>query len=481
MSTLAELTSAHTDLSHQDIEKLHLLVGDWQVISDLSFADLTLCIPIDDDDFLIVAHCRPSTGATVHPEDIVGRRVRANRRRLLRDAMDLQAIRRATEPRWTGVHAVREDAIPVVHEGRSIAVISRQASLSIARTSSRLELNYIEAADAICAMISRGDFPQSGSLTGSRRGSPRVGDGVLRLGPEGEVLYASPNALSCFHRLGVIGELTGRVLAEVITEFLQDRSTVDESLPLVVMGRAAWRTEIESPKVNLSLRAIPLTDHGRRRGAVLLCRDVTEVRRRERELMTKDATIREIHHRVKNNLQTVAALLRLQARRSDSDQVRNALEEAMRRVSTIALVHQMLSQTIDEAVDFDEVFRRVLRLVADVASGEGRVRTESRGSFGRIDAHTATPLAVVLAELVTNAVTHGLGEAGGSVVVDASRDGDELVVVVSDDGVGIGSEPLSGLGTQIVSTLVQGELGGHIEWRPGAEGGTEVLVHAVVA
>ncbi|MFC4554206.1 sensor histidine kinase [Georgenia faecalis] len=483
MSTLSELIRTRTSHQEQEIEWLHLLVGDWQVISDLSFADLLLCVPTDAGEFVIVAHCRPSTGATVHHDDIVGQAVPEGRRTLLRDAMaDLQ-IHRAAEPRWTGAHAVREDVIPVVHDGVAIAVISRQANLAIARTPSRLEINYVEAADAICAMIARGEFPQAGSPTGSRRGAPRVGDGLVRLGADAEVLYASPNALSCFHRLGAIGDITGRVLAEVVTELVeQDRSPVDESLPLVVTGRAAWRTEVESHGVNLSLRAIPLLENGERRGAVLLCRDVTEVRRRELELLTKDATIREIHHRVKNNLQTVSALLRLQARRSSSPEVRGAIDEAMRRVATIALVHDTLSQTINETVDFDTVFPRVLRLAADVASAAGVVRTESRGSFGQVGADDATALAVVLTELVANAVEHGLGTQGGTVVVEAERDDRDLTVWVRDDGAGLEDGTImAGLGSQIVTTLVRGELDGTIEWRPAPDRGTEVVVRARLA
>src|SRR5699024_9444690 len=207
-------------------------------------------------------------------------------------------------------------------------------------------------------------------------------------------------------------------LAEVTTPLVEQSREVDESLPLVVMGRAAWRTELEARGVALSLRAVPVTEHGDRVGAVLLARDVSELRRRERELMTKDATIREIHHRVKNNLQTVAALLRLQSRRTSSQEARTALDEAMRRVATIATVHEALSQTIDETVDFDNVFGRTLRLAADVATANNmHVDYVREGKFGVIQATQATALAVVLTELVTNAVEHGLATTGGTVTI----------------------------------------------------------------
>ncbi|MBT0994569.1 histidine kinase N-terminal domain-containing protein [Cellulomonas sp. DKR-3] len=480
MSTLSTLVERHGPLSSADLEWLHLLVGDWQVVSDLAFADLVLWLPTTDGDFVAVAQCRPSTGATVHYDDVVGATAPEGQRPQLQRSLDERRPQRSREPRWFGSYAVREEAIPVVRDGRPIAVIARQTNLGGARTPSRLELNYVEAADDILGMISRGEFPAPDAPTGPRRGAPRVGDGLVRLNSEGEVMYASPNALSCFHRLGALGDLTGRSLVEVTADLLPDqRATVDESMPLVLMGRAPWRTDVEVRGVALSLRAVPLTEGGHRTGAVLLCRDVSELRRRERELITKDATIREIHHRVKNNLQTVAALLRLQSRRMTSPEARDALAEAMRRVATIALVHDSLSQTIDESVPFDDLVGRSLRLAADAASAGAHVRTTVAGTFGSIPAEDATALALVLTELVTNAVEHGFdGREQGNVEIVVHRDGDELEVRVDDDGAGIpeGRGAGSGLGTQIVQTLVTNELRGTITWAPREEAGTSVRV-----
>ena len=484
MSTLSELVERHADLDAADVEWLHLLVGDWQFISDLAFADLVLWLPTADGGFVAIAQCRPSTGATVHHDDIVGTQAPAGQRPQLRRALEDLAAQRSREPSWFGSYAVREEAVPVVRAGRALAVIARQTNLGGARTPSRLELNYVEAADDLLGMVSRGEFPYTDVPTGPRRGAPRVGDGLIRLNSEGEVLYASPNALSCFHRLGVIGTLVGRSLAEVTTEFIEETGIpVDESLPLVVTGRAPWRTDLETRGVALSLRAVPLTEEGVRHGAVLLIRDVSELRRRERELITKDATIREIHHRVKNNLQTVAALLRLQSRRMTSPEARAALDEAMRRVSTIAKVHETLSQTLDETVDFDEFIRRNLRLAADVAAASGQVRTVMRGEFGQVPAEDATALALVLTELVTNAVEHGFAAgSGGEVEVRAERDGDALVATVSDDGAGLpdGAGPGTGLGTQIVQALVTNELRGEITWSAREGGGTQVRIEATL-
>ena len=488
VSAMSDLIAQHADVSTGDVEWLQLLVGDWQVVSDLAFADLVLWLPTRDGRFVAISQCRPSTGATVHYDDIVGSFAAEGQFSQLEAALREVRPQRPREPRWFGANAVREEAVPVVHADRAVAVVARQTNLGSGRTPSRLELNYVEAADDLMAMISRGEYPSLNSAAGPRHGAPRVGDGLIRMNSDGEVLYASPNALTCFHRLGIIGPLVGQLLVEVVSEAIEYKSTVDEALPLVVMGRASWRTDVETRGVALSLRALPLTDHGERIGAVLLCRDVSELRRRERELMSKDATIREIHHRVKNNLATVAALLRLQSRRVQIPEAREALDEATRRVATISLVHEFLSQTLDEQVELDGMLKRALRMTAEVASTRAPVRTVQNGSFGLVPAEDATPLALVLTELVTNAVEHGFPEGverdtPGTVEIDVERHGSQVRVRVADDGVGLGQEiaaagkaSASGLGNQIVRTLVTNELSGTIQWRGRDGGGTEVLV-----
>jgi two-component sensor histidine kinase len=201
--------------------------------------------------------------------------------------------------------------------------------------------------------------------------------------------------------------------------------------------------------------------------------------------MTKDATIKEIHHRVKNNLQTVAALLRLQARRLRAPEARAALEEAMRRVGSIAIVHETLSHAPDEVVDFDEVAARVAMMAAEVSAPETRVRPGISGAFGKLPAAIATPLALVLTELLQNALQHGLtGLRAGKLEVAAARSNGELVATVTDNGVGLPEnfdlEATSSLGLQIVRTLVIAELGGRLKIAPQPSGGTRVTVEIPV-
>ena len=488
MSTLSDLVQAQGRSSDADIEWLHLLVGDWQLLADLAFADIVLWVPSAEGSFVAVAHARPSSSATLFYRDFVGQAIKPEWRAQVTQAFETAAIVDTAAPDWYEETPTRVRAVPVLRRlspdgsrttEHPIAVITRHTNLSEARTPSRQELTFNECANDLFAMIASGDFPDLGAPSGPRRGAPRASDGLIRLDVDGLVTFASPNALSAFNRMGFAGELEGESLAEVTTDLLHGRLTVDESLPLVVTGRAPWRTDIEARGVTVSLRTIPIRNRGERVGAIVLCRDVTEVRHQERELLTKDATIREIHHRVKNNLQTVASLLRIQARRTHSDVAREALGQAMRRVAAIAVVHDTLSEGLTQNVDFDVVFDRVLKLIAEVASSHNTtVHPKSTGSFGHLPSEYATPLALALTELVTNAVEHGLaGRADGEVEIVAKRTNDHLTVKVRDNGVGLPEGQVgSGLGTQIVRTLIQGELGGTIDWHTLVGSGTEVTI-----
>jgi len=473
--------------SEADVEWLHLLAADGQLIADLAFADIVLWVPTASGSFVAVAHSRPSSAATLFYRDFVGQEIKPEWRDQVRQAFDEVRIVDTSAPDWYEETPTRVRAVPVLRRlspsgtattTMPIAVLTRHSNLSEARTPSRQELTFNQCADDLFGMIASGDFPDLGAPTLPRRGAPRASDGLIRLDVDGIVTFASPNALSAFNRMGFAGELEGESLAEVATALLSGKLTVDESLPLVVTGRAPWRTDIEARGVTVTLRAIPLRHHGDRVGAIVLIRDVTESRHQEQELITKDATIREIHHRVKNNLQTVASLLRIQSRRTHNDVARDALTQAMRRVAAIAVVHDTLSEGLSQNVDFDDVFDRVLLLVAEVASSHNTtVRPRKTGSFGTLPSEYATPLALALTELVTNAVEHGLADRDGEVVISAKRKNDVLSVRVRDNGGGLPEGKVgSGLGTQIVRTLIQGELGGTIDWHTLEGEGTEVTI-----
>jgi two-component system, sensor histidine kinase PdtaS len=504
-----------------DLDWLHALISDWQLLADLSFADLVLWAPLpagedgsagsgrppaeslrsadsearspesvgageswpEGASWIALAQMRPTTGPTALPDDIVGAERPAGDQPFLVAAFCDRRVCREGDPEWTRGVPVRHETIPVMRADRVIAVIERSTNLSFARTPSRLELAYLKAADDLTQMVAAGTFPELDAEPMLVR-SPRVGDGLIRLNHTGRVSYASPNALSAYRRLGLAADLVGKQLGPLTARLHANREPRDESLMLAASGRAPAETEVEANGAVVQLRAIPLVVDGARSGALVLLRDVSELRHRERELLTKDATIREIHHRVKNNLQTVAALLRLQARRLQVPEAREALEEAVRRVGSIAMVHETLSRMPDEIVDFDDIAGRVAMMAGELSAPESRVTPTLLGTFGQLPALIATPLALVLTELLQNALQHGLAEpryaAGGVLQVRAVRQPGSLSVTVADNGVGLPADfdldATTSLGLQIVRTLVLTELGGTLEISARPGGGTQVVV-----
>jgi len=479
--SLPELVREHTDLGPDDVGWLVLLQADWQIIADLSFADLVLWLPDREaSGYWAAGQMRPTTGPTALVDDVVGSFVATGRRPLLDAALQDGRIAREGDPEWRDDVPVRVEAIPVRRHGRIIAVVARNTNLHGVRTPSRLELSYLQTASELTQMIAHGSFPYAGQRS-DHADSPRVGDGFIRVDASGTVTYASPNAMSVYRKLGLTTDLAGQHLAAITRELVPPSLRSDEeSISAVLGGRMPRDTEVGNQLATVIIRSIPLRPTGAHTGAAVLLRDVTDLRSRDRELVTKDATIREIHHRVKNNLQTVAALLRLQARRIDSVSGREALEEAVRRVGAIAVVHETLSQTYQEEVAFDAVADQLLALVSVVGGHEGAVRLHRTGSFGTVGSAVATPLAMILTEVLQNAMEHAFADGRAGVVeVDVHHDAESLEVHVVDDGIGLPADfdPVgsSSLGLSIVQTLA-GELGGSMRIGPGATAGTVVTL-----
>jgi two-component sensor histidine kinase len=188
---------------------------------------------------------------------------------------------------------------------------------------------------------------------------------------------------------------------------------------------------------------------------------------------------------VKNNLQTISSLLRLQGRRLDSPEAKVAIEESVRRIRSIALVHETLSRETGDDVSFNDIVRPLVRMVEEsLLSPDRQVRVGVEGDAGKLPARVATPLAVVLTELLQNAVDHGFPETEtpsrpGRVTVKLDNDGEVLRALVVDDGVGLPEgfrfEDSTGLGLSIVRSLVTSQMEGSIDMRAGDEGSGTVV------
>jgi two-component sensor histidine kinase len=466
MATLAEFARS-IGLENPAIAHLQRLVASWGLLSDLCFSDLLLyapSVPGRVQTFTILGQVRPTTSQTLYLDDEVGKQVPAADVPLVASAWQLGVIVDGEAAVQARGEIASVQCIPVRWKDAMIAVLARAAAPSVGRRPGELERVYVELFDGFARMITVGDFPFGAEETEVDE-APRVGDGVARLDASARVDFVSPNFVSALHRMGLHGNTQGARLGELGFDESPVRAAFAIGLPIT--------QEIERKEVVVLLRCIPFLEHGRVTGAVVLLRDVSDLRRRDRLLVSKDATIREIHHRVKNNLQTISSLLRLHGRRLESPEARDALEESVRRIRSIALVHETLSAGASQEVDFGEIVRQLVRMVGEgIGSDERPVRLIVEGNPGEVRAEVATPLALVVTELLQNALEHGFPsesfadrQSPARVLVSLTNDGSELVVRVADNGVGLPANfVLDGptLGLTIVRALVTTELNGTI-------------------
>ena len=483
MATPAELALERTGLDEVQLAHLLRLLGTWGVLSDLSFSDLALMAPISDDypgersEMVILGQMRPSNSATVIEHDLVGQTVGMGDWPLVTTCYQTGEMTRGEVRIEAGDEPVRLQCIPVRCDGQVVAVMARLTA-GAGRRPGHLERTYRNVFERFAVMLAESTFPFPGEEVATEE-APRVGDGIVLVDEEGRVRYASPNATNALHRMGMYTQLEGRRLYDLGVEESAIEWALASALPVV--------EEVERrPDVIVLLHCIPLLAQGDVTGCLVLLRDVTDVRRLDRLLLSKDAAIREVHHRVKNNLQTISALLRLQARRLPPGVGRVALFEAERRVRSIAIVHEILSRDPSDQVPFDEIVTSLIRMAEDSVVSSVDLTFSVVGELGEVPADVATPLAVVLAELLQNAVEHAFVETEaddadrpdrmdtsvgaiarvGEVSVHLASDDQRLTVEVSDDGSGLPEDfdfdTTGSLGLSIVRDLVRTQIGGTI-------------------
>lgn len=477
MNSLESLSRHHTDLSDDELEHLQRLMSAWGVLSDLCFADLLLFAPVansNSSNFVILGQARPTTSQTFHLDVLVGRVVDEFERPMVARAWRRGDIVESDDVVLGHGERARVECIPVRFEDKTIAVLSRESSLQVGRRPGQLERIYVETFQRFAKMITRGQFPFEEEI--SDKASPRIGDGSLLLDADRKIVFASPNAMNALHRMGFLSNVIGSRLEEIGIPGNIVKKTFENGRPIT--------DEIE-PRLNVSLAisCIPLLDGTVVDGSLVMLRDVTDLRRLDRLLHSKDATIREIHHRVKNNLQTISSLLQLQARRLEAGEARTALEEAHRRVRSIALVHEILSRDASEQVAFNEIMEPLVRVATQTAIGSDQhIDFDVEGDAGELEAEIATPLAVVVAEILANAVEHAFIDGKThdgqppNVVVSLQSDKRVLQVEIRDNGLGLPEDfsihRTKSLGLSITRSLVTSQLLGTIDMY--TDGGTVV-------
>ena len=467
-----------------DKRKLKKIALDMPFVADVSRSDFLLYVQHADQEAVLIAQAGPHSTVPIHVANMCGRYVTPLEERLLFRALRWRIKVRGSRRMLDGGAPVIQEVVPIRGDGgRIIGVLSIEANLiAYVRQKARSKVfqravRLLQSMLLMCELVGVDDllpFIES--------------DGLLVADENHVIRYASGIATEQYRRLGYLDNLVGRNLASLDTH--------DEEMCRQALGEMyALERQFEEHQRILVRKAVPVFAYswgrpwyqpwkwGRRRqvGVLLALHDATEEQKKERELKIKAAMIREVHHRVKNNLQTVAAVLRMQSRRTNNDQVKQILYDSVNRILSMAVVHEYLSRDEGQVINIREVTRRIVQQTREgVLSPEKHItiRLEPGNSL-YLPARQATACALVINELVQNAVEHGYEERSvGTISIMLEDEGEYVRIVIHDDGEGLPSDFEIGhtdsLGLQIVQTLVQDDLGGQIDIK--GDGGVEATV-----
>jgi two-component sensor histidine kinase len=466
-------------LTQEDIATLTKLEGNLSLLADLSRADVLMFCPLTNERAVIISQARPHSILPIYSEMVVGRQLSASdepavRRALSEGRRAMMEVRREIGNRRApakGAPIVQETYPVHAADGRVLAAICIETNL-IERERHRRRSRVFQRALRLLKQM---------ALAGELRGADQLTpfgehDGIVVIDIQHRIQYVSGIATSLYRKLGYVGNLLKRRI--------EDLELDEHQLAIEAMERGqCLESEMRVGDLVWVKKAIPLYSSGRgwrgffgrtngaRRldGVLLAIRDETDARRQEEELQVKAAMIQEIHHRVKNNMQTIASLLRLQSRRAESEEVRRALQEGINRILSVAVIHEFLAHQDARVINIRDVSQRIINQVREgVLDQEKGIRLDLRGPNIYLPTQPATVCALVINELLQNALEHGYErQEGGAVTVNLKDDGEQITVSVDDDGVGLPEAfdlaRTSSLGLQIVKTLAEGDLKGKFE------------------
>lgn len=450
-----ELCAIHTDLKPDDIEKLEKMAEILPIIADLVKADVFIdCLTRDPNVAIVVAEAKPSMYPSMYKYSVVGElALRENEPAALRTletgmvTRDLKAI---TQENAT----VKQNVVPIKNEaGKTIAVLIMEQDITEDLNHNRhMEILAETAQQLTETLLSFKDADSENSIT------YHLNDAIVIFDEKGITTYANPVANELYKKLGYKDDIIGMHFNNLVL----DGSTFDS----VVLERSCKIFDINVGKLALQVKYAVTNNKDKIKGLTMLIKDITEVKEKEKELILKSFAIREIHHRVKNNLQTIASILRLQSRRIDNEQAKKFFSESINRILSIAVTHEILAQNGVDDVDIKTIIEKLKEYMVSYGMVPNKdISLEVTGDIIMIDSDKATSIALVVNELLQNSLQYAfIGRGRGRIKVNIQKGIMYSNVSIVDDGVGFSVKSIrpGSLGLNIVKNIVKDKLNGNL-------------------
>jgi two-component system, sensor histidine kinase PdtaS len=441
------------------------------ITADLSRSDLLLLRPTNSGKLTVIAQAQPHSIQPLHADDLVKHTWTEADAPVAYDALRKRSTVRAHREIPGGATVVH-DVRPIFDKSaRLIGLLSMETSLIQLERHRQRHKSFRQAIEWAKTMCARGELAGAEGLS-----TFAEMDGVMLVDVQGRITYLSGIANNLYRRLGFMEDLRGRGLSYLTTkddEMFQ--AALESRQPLereVIEAGHIWVRKVLPVWAPPSLRGRVTRAFSRQGptdidGAIITIHDATEEQRKREELQVKTTMIQEVHHRVKNNLQTIAAMLRMQVRRAQDGATQQALNEAISRILSVAVIHEFLSLDENQSINIRDVCQRIVSQTRQVMTPSAQIDFLIEGPNVYLPSQQATACALVLNELIQNALEHGFAVARhGQVQVILADGGDRVRLEVCDDGTPLPDNfdinSSTSLGLQIVRSLVQGDLHGQV-------------------
>ncbi len=443
------------------------------ITADLSRADLLLICPRNIDEVVSVAQAQPHSIASIYDTSLVNRTLTQVDAPVILNAWHRRRHVRAQRALIPTGTPIMQDVYPIHgQDGEVVALFSIETSLIQLERHSQRHASFRRAIEWLLWMCMRGELASAAEL------SPfGEWDGLVLVDAQRRITYLSGIANNLYRKLGYMDDMRGKRLSSLGTRD-------DEMVVAALQGHRPLEHQVEENQHIWIRKVLPVwppptvpgrlqrlfsgqTRPGDVGGTLIMVHDATEDQRKQQELEVKTTMIQEVHHRVKNNLQTIAAMLRMQARRSESEATRHDLQEALARILSVAVIYEFLSLKETQSINIRDVGQRIITQVRQIVTPGKQVSFSVDGPAIYLPSQQATACALVVNELIQNAMEHGFEtQDHGHIKLKLIDGGDSVRLEVCDNGTLLPDDfsldkPTS-LGLQIVRTLVEGDLHGRV-------------------
>ena len=448
MDIIETLCKQYTDLTDEEIAIIQGMSAVLQPLANLEDADIFVDCPASDGDAIVVAEAKPQSVPSSYKKTVVGLLAKPENEpavaRTFKLGVATKQMKAVTQERTHVIQTVE----PIKNGDRVIGVLIREKREDEQRIiSERLhfsEQSYERMAYAISHITDENNWlPEC------------IDEALILIGHDGRVTFRNALARELYIRLGFIEEILGQKYENI-------RLTETDTMEDVMGGYTA--VEAQVGQYSLAVREIRIGSD--EIDFALIVRDVTDLREQEKQLILKSVAIKEMHHRVKNNLQTIASLLRLQTRRTDSEETRQVLIESMNRILSIAATHELLAQSGVDQVKIGEVIANIKgNAIRYFARPHVDVSITLEGDDFEVDSDIATSVALIINELLQNSLKYAFPDKTSGQIRIVIREGELYSQIqVIDNGCGFDVEKIDNdrLGLSIVQTLVKDKLRGKL-------------------